>query len=437
MKALSFFLFGIFFSLEMYAVENPIPLNEIKKVISNATTDSEIIIKNGTYKDINITLENKRNINITIKAETPGKVIVTGGSTIVIRDSKNITLSEILFQETQNSSSIIIYGSNNIRITENYFLRCGKNPFHMIVKIENGSHSNKICHNTFEDNRSMGIVVMTSEKNPLDQNNTKNEIFNNRIFNIADVNKVYPNSSGNGLEAIQIGQGGAKTQMWKLYTEIYNNSFENITGDGVELISIKSSNNKIYNNFFDNNKSGITIRGGNNVYFYNNFLKNTSRGLRIFGANHRIYNNYFEGGDVGIQLPAANVSYNNRASGQGHDQVYSARINGNIVVDPKDEAFSIGGNYDQDKRNLLPVKTVIRDNRIVLTNSVAKDFNSTTESALTNIKRSRNRSVRRNSDNKASAIERGANFLETNLIEDKKREFETTKRSLKIGANWK
>ena len=82
------------------------------------------------------------------------------------------------------------------------------------------------------------------------------------------------------------------------FTEVYDNFFNNWSGE-VEIISNKSGSNKYYNNTFRDYQGTLTLRHGNNTEVFGNYFFGNnnpfSGGVRVIGEDHNVYNNYFEG----------------------------------------------------------------------------------------------------------------------------------------------
>lgn len=343
---------------------NPINLKELETKLASGNYGDTLFIKSGIYKDVEVSLTARPDKMIYIMPYKNGEVTISGNSTLKIGKSKNISLQGILFSKVKNGSALIIDSSNNIEISNNYFLECGSNRFGFILRIDGGSSENKISYNTFDSSRAMSVVVVASLKNINTKNSVNNIISNNLFYNIASVKSIYPNSDGNGMEAIQIGQG-RETSHWNSSTIISHNLFENIVGDGSEIISNKTSGNKILENTFLNNRSGISIRVGDNVEIKGNYLYNTTRGIRVFGYGQVIENNFIENPNVGIELPSTDVKNSEKMMEPGYYQQENVNIENNVIKYPKSAAFLIGNGT----RKLFPKNITITNNKILVDKS--------------------------------------------------------------------
>jgi len=365
-NVISFFFLFIFINHASGLVYNTvIPIGELRRAVSNANPGDTLYVKSGEYRDLKITLNYFGKDRIFIMPEKKGSVTFSGNSTVIFEKSGRIVFSGFKFNEIQNSSSVILYNSSEIEINQNSFFRCGRNPFHTIVRIHNGSSQNIISDNVFDGSLVMSVVIVLRDGENFD--NTRNKIIRNTFKNIPAVSSVYKGQT-NGLEAIQLGQG--EYSDISLFTQISGNYFENITGDGSEIISSKSSNNIISGNFFINNNSGITLRSGDNVLVSNNYLERTSQGIRIFGSGHRIVNNYIVDSDIAIQIPSTDIAFQAPSKASGYHQQNNLEVKENYIISRGDRtAISVGDN----RRKINPLNVSLKNNHIYIDES-ARDF---------------------------------------------------------------
>ena len=364
--------------------------NRLAAELAKAGDGTVLLVKNGTYKDINLSLTKNNSYKVLIKPQTDGGVIFTGESSIRVWGTQNLALNGFHFQRIKSKDVIVLHKTRHVEVSNNYFEECGNNAIGSIIRLETEASYNNIHHNTLEGNRSMGITITASPENPVQC--TNNFMHNNHFSHIVKVSEIYPGQN-NGLEAIQLGQGIEDAKL-KLHTHIYDNYFEDIIGDGSEIISVKTSENYIYNNSFLNNKSGITLRFGNSNEIYDNYFENTSQGIRVFGYGHIIKDNVIQNGEIAIQLPASNFRNNERTSSSGYFQQENVNIKGNVIVNPRTAAFSIGRfRSTNGGRTLMPRNVSIIDNQIVLNNSSAQEYQSDDDEAVRNLKLDRNKRV--------------------------------------------
>lgn len=355
--------FFITFFSSARSEEIVVKMSELPNAITKAKPGDIFLVEEGKLTDVNLTLQANFDYPVVIKPKVAGGVVFSGGSTVLVKGSRNLVFSGFLFDRVKSKNIFILSNSHNVSVSDNYFFQCGESRFGVILGIKDGSSKNEIFNNTFDGNRSMGVVVFATPTNLTNKQNQENRIYCNFFYNIPSVKSIYPDTDGNGLEAVQVGQGNESSHEWELNTYIYNNLFEKIVGDGSEIISNKTSRNYIYNNTFLDNKSGITLRLGDNVTVNNNYLENTTKGIRVFGYGHKISNNYVKNADIGIQLPSTNLRRGVPRSSTAYYQQVGCDISDNYIVSSDGgEAITVGaGTLD-----LLPESTKIRRNSVVV-----------------------------------------------------------------------
>jgi poly(beta-D-mannuronate) lyase len=204
--------------------------NQLKDIQPELIEGDTVLIKDGTYPDLSLTINNKALLNkrITIKSENFGKVILTGNCKINIIGNY-ITFGDFIFKDGGIKNSVEIKGLGN-RITNCDF--SFNNSDGPIIAIH--SKNNRIDHCIFHDFTKAGVWVEVIRTSINDYVLIDHNIFRNRSLGI-----------GNGFETIRIGTSG--NSLSDSNSIIYNNLFENCDGE-LEAISNKSSGNIIYKN---------------------------------------------------------------------------------------------------------------------------------------------------------------------------------------------
>jgi methionine-rich copper-binding protein CopC len=263
----------------------------LEEGLARALPGSEIILQDGTYANARPELRANGTADnpITVRSQTPGGVRFTGTTGFVLT-GRHMIFRDFFFDRIvyKSGHSLRIVNGENIRVTGNYFYKCGDSDsaYNHIVRIDSNSSYNRIDHNTFEDSRGMSVGIKADLPNNI---NLYNTIDHNYFRNIRFVGDYFPGWT-NGMEAVQIGQAANTISS---YATVEYNLFENVTGDKAETISNKSSNNTIRYNTFLNSWSGPTNRYGNGSVFSGNFFFNGKDGIRNYGNDQIITNNYF------------------------------------------------------------------------------------------------------------------------------------------------
>jgi poly(beta-D-mannuronate) lyase len=281
---------------------------QLNNAISNASAGTNIILADGTWNDVQVSINKNGTAEnpIIIKAETPGNVFFEGRANISLGGSY-IIFEGVIFQ---NASNLIDNGDKIEPIIE--FRDTSNNDcVNCIVrniKIDsyNGSSSqetlkfkwiiiygeyNEVSYSSFIGKNGVGSIINDNHNNSTpDFSKIHHNYFADRVPVNNDINGL------NDQDAIRIGE--SSTSLSDSFTEVYDNFFNNWSGE-VEIISNKCGSNKYYNNTFRDFQGTLTLRHGNNSEVYGNyfFANNNafSGGIRVIGEDHKIYNNYIEG----------------------------------------------------------------------------------------------------------------------------------------------
>lgn len=277
--------------------------SELQTAISNASAGSEIILADGNWNNvfININKSGTSSSPITITAQNPGAVFMTGNSRVYMRGNY-VTVSGLVFQ---NPSNLVVSGStiepifelnqcDNCKIINNKIdsyngTEAQKTMKFKWVYIVDGQY-NEIAHNSFIGKYGIGSII---NDNRSLANADYLKIHHNYFADRTPINDI---NSDNDQDAIRIGT--STTSLSDSFSEVYNNYFYNYFGE-IEIISNKSGQNKYYNNTFRKYGGGLTLRHGNNCEVYGNYFfaenNDFTLGVRLIGEGHKVYNNYIEG----------------------------------------------------------------------------------------------------------------------------------------------
>ncbi|WP_157663340.1 chondroitinase-B domain-containing protein [Polaribacter sp. SA4-12] len=362
--------------------------SELQAAISNASAGSEIVLSNGVWTNVQISInKNGTAANpVILRAENVGQVFIEGNSNIQL-GGNYIFFKGFVFQ---NPSSLVSSGDridpiiafrdasnnecnncvvNNIKIDSyNGTSTQATDTFKWVIVY---GQNNEISHSSFVGKYGIGSII---NDNRNDTNPDYTKIHHNYFASRTPVGVV---NELNDQDAIRIGN--SSTSLSDSYTEVYDNLFYDWSGE-VEIISNKSGKNKYYNNTFSDYQGTLTLRHGNGSEVFNNyfFANNNllSGGVRVIGEDHKIYNNYFEG--VNSLKPSG--SKTNTAGGinitngrpdselNGYYQVKNATIVNNTFVNC-DYGVRIGTKVKSDLT--LAPENIILANNIMLNTSIS------------------------------------------------------------------
>jgi poly(beta-D-mannuronate) lyase len=269
--------------------------DELKKANKEAKPGDIIVLQDGIWNNITILLNctGTKDQPITFKAQTPGKVIISGnsklqiGGTYIIADGLNFSNgyagddAVITFRINKNelanycrvTNTVINDFNNPKRLDENYWVALyGK--------------YNQIDHCSFQNKKNMGVmmaVILDDERSRENFHSINNNYFGFRL----------PLASNTG-ETIRVGV--SQHCEFNSNTQIIDNFFEQCDGE-TEIISLKSGSNVIRNNLFKECSGSVVLRHGdfntveNNIFLGNN--KPGTGGVRIINKGQWVVNNLF------------------------------------------------------------------------------------------------------------------------------------------------
>ena len=351
----------------------------------------EIIWRNGTYNDINLTLDSDQAIaqGITFRAETNGGVLFTGNSTLAIKTNhttvrgfhwKDPLLTDaehlVRFQTGTSYGTLeqcAITGSNT---TANYNRSC------KWVSLNGDHHTVQYC--SFQDKRDRGALLVVWFDEGVTPNHTIQYNHFTRPTVLIDPNDGDP---ANEQETIRVGDSANSLSDGKV--TVKNNYFYRCWGESAEVVSNKSCANTYANNYFQECKGTLTLRHGNNCtvegnYFYGfdgEGLVEESGGVRVIGEDHTVRGNHFEKlAGIGYKAALSLVRGEENAALSGYAQVKNALIENNIF---NECVLAVHANYGGSNMTLPVISTTMRGNTIVSTNdsNYAVRYESTTPEA--------------------------------------------------------
>jgi len=348
-------------------------IDSMMSAITKAKPGDHIILQNGVYDTTNWLNEHEaknmlvRGIYgndaapIVIQAETVGGVVLVGSGGFRFSDVAYLIISGFKFNHSQDSSestddsAIQCKLCKFVRFTRNEFaLETTTNIHSDWLQITSGlSEHNRIDHNTFRNKHTLGVFLF---------------IFGGKDgvakYTLVDHNYFFDqsNKAGNGGECIRIGNSAQGLK--SAFTTIEYNLFEQCNGDS-ESITVKSSDNLIRWNTFNNNHGSLTFRHGNNNVADGNIFVNGQGGIRVYGHDHKIINNYFEN-NVGtgvrktLVVGTGTIDTDLSRSNNEHSQPQNILVSHNTLLN------NLHGIVIGDEGNpLSPINVIIVDNIVV------------------------------------------------------------------------
>lgn len=358
-------LFSSYAMAETITVKNN---EELIKANASAKPGDIIVLQNGEWNNINIKLNcngTKEN-PVVVKAETPGKVFITGHSNLNIGGSF-IQVDGLYFSNGFAGSNAIIkfcidkkQVANNCRVT-NTVINDFNNPKRLNENywVAFYGKNNRLDHCSFLNKKNMGVllaVILEDERSRENFHSIDHNYFGVRL----------PLAS-NGGEIIRVGV--SEHCQFNSNTLITDNFFENCDGE-TEIVSIKSGSNIIRNNLFKECQGSIVLRHGDNNTVENNvFLGNNKEGTggtRIVNKGQWVVNNfYYQCRGEGFRAPLAIMNGVPNSPANRYVPVSDAVIANNTYVDCTPIGLCDGSDTE---RSVPPVNVHFLNNIIYSTN---------------------------------------------------------------------
>lgn len=333
---------------------------EISTAMQTALPGDTLIMINGFWTDQRIVFSGNGTDeqNIVLKAETGGKVILNGYSTLRIAGSY-LTVDGLYFYKGLSTSGAVVEfrngsGSlaNNCRLTntaiEDYNPASKATDYKWISLY--GKY-NRVDHCFLKGKAHSGTSLVVWLNGQANYHMVDSNYFGYR-----------PELGVNGGETIRVGT--SDYSLTDSYTTVENNYFERCNGE-IEIISSKSGHNTYRYNTFYECEGALTLRHGNFAEVYGNYFignnKSNTGGVRIIGEDHKVYNNYFEnlrGTSFRAALTILNGVPNSPLN--RYFQVKRAEVVNNTFVNCI-ETFNIGAGNDSE-RTLPPLDCKISNN---------------------------------------------------------------------------
>ncbi|GAC22931.1 poly(beta-D-mannuronate) lyase [Paraglaciecola mesophila KMM 241] len=328
-------------------VEN---IKQFNDAVSSVKPGDEIVLANGSWNDVELVLKGKGlpDKPITLKAQTPGKVIITGQSNLAF-SGEYIVISGLVFKNGATPTGEVISFrtsnedvANHSRVTNTVIDNFSTDLRQMsdLWVAMYGKH-NRLDHNSLVNKRNRGVTVAVRMNSEASRKN----------HHIIEYNYFGPRQilGANGGETLRIGTSHFSREYSN--TTAQYNYFDRTNGEH-EIISNKSSGNSLIKNVFFETQGTLTMRHGHFTkvegnYFLGNRKPNTG-GIRIINESQTVSNNYMYG-LTGKRLRGALVIMNGvpNSPPNRYDPVIDSAMNNNIVIDS--DHIELGAGADEER----------------------------------------------------------------------------------------
>jgi len=348
---------------------------ELHAALSTAKPGDNIVMANGEWEDIQIkiTASGTKNQPITLRAETPSKVIVQGKSNLQLGGDYIIVEGLYFTNGYSPLKSVIQFEVEDTVANHCIVTNCVIEDYNKMQRnfqdlwvLFKGRHNQlDHCYLAGKSNRGPTIRVDLAGNQNI---NNYHKIINNHFG-------PRPPKGGPSAETIQIGN--SYTSMCPSYTLVANNLFEECKGE-VEVISSKTNFNEFRNNVFYKSEGSLVTRHGNYCtvdgnYFIGDESTNNVGGIRLIGTGHTVTNNYFYSlrgqefrSPLAVMIGIPKSPLNRYIQVTDVIIAYNSWINCTAPLQ-----FGVGSNISQKEvlpaseiRSARPIRTVVANNLI-------------------------------------------------------------------------
>ncbi|MCR5409287.1 MAG: right-handed parallel beta-helix repeat-containing protein [Bacteroidales bacterium] len=334
---------------------------EVAKALESAQPGDTIIVQDGHYPDVDLHWHANATADkpVVVKALNPGKVVITGKSSLHISGS-GLEVNGFLFQSCTASRGTIVEFrdgdslASGCRLTDCVIDRCvpeRRDVSYSYVHLY--GRGNRVDHCSFTGKLNLGVTLIVMLNYP-DCDDNHHSIDHNYF----GPRPVY---GSNGAETIRVGT--SQQCMQNSRTLITENFFDRCNGE-VEVVSIKSSENVIKGNVFYECQGVLALRHGDRNQALDNLfvghgVRNTG-GVRIVGEDQVVRGNTFLGlaGERFFSALALMYGVPNSLPNR-YMQVKNTIVENNVFQACRSIDFNCGKDFE---RTLAPVGTVWEGN---------------------------------------------------------------------------
>ncbi|MBO9707382.1 MAG: polysaccharide lyase 6 family protein [Caulobacter sp.] len=338
---------------------------EFASAVARLQPGDTLTLADGEWRDFQIVFTGKgaEGRPITLTAQTPGKVILTGRSNLSLA-GEHLVVSNLVFRDGWSPTGEVLSFRKSRTERANYSRVTGVviDGFSKPDRAESDNwvalygHHNRFDHNqlTGKTNAGTTLVVIRDAVQGLENRHAIDHNYFGRR----------PVLGSNGGETIRVGTSHDSTS--DSFTTVSDNWFEHCAGE-VEIVSNKSGGNIYRGNVFFESQGALVLRHGDgnlvegNV-FLGNGLPNTG-GVRVINRRNTVSDNYMEGLAGANFGSALTIMYGVPNSPVNrYVQVDGAVIENNTLVDTREMSFGAGMDAE---RSAAPINSRFARNLIV------------------------------------------------------------------------
>lgn len=340
-------------------------LQELEQAMKAAEPGAEIVMANGVWEDVEIKFkaQGAEGQPIVLRAETPGKVIISGQSNLSF-SGEYIEISGLVFKNGYTPTSEVISFktsktdlANHSRVT-NCVIDNFTNPerFDGDTWVSIYGKNNRFDHNSLIGKGNRGVTLAV--KLTTEESRENDHIIEYNYFGPRQV------LGSNGGETLRVGTSHYSRTYSN--TVVSNNYFDRVNGEH-EIVSNKACGNEFRDNVFFESQGTLTMRHGHHTLVENNYFlgnrKPNTGGVRIINEYQTVRKNYMAG-LTGHRFRGALVIMNGVPNSpiNRYNQVVDSYMDNNIVVNSDYIQLCAGSD---DERSAIPVGSTFKNNLIL------------------------------------------------------------------------
>jgi poly(beta-D-mannuronate) lyase len=264
---------------------------ELAAVMKSAKPGDTLVLADGVWNDADLLFEGDGADGkpITLRAQTPGKVVLSGSSRLRIAGS-HLVVDGLCFRDGYLEGQVIQFRrdskkpSDHCRLTNTAVLDYNPpDPKADSRWVGLYGKQNRVDHCDFAGKTNVGTTLVVWVGDEPNEHRIDHNRFGPR-----------PPLGENGGETIRIGTSDVSLRNSR--TVVEHNLFQECSGEA-EIISVKSCGNVLRYNTFVGCGGALTLRHGNRNtvegnWFFGDGKKGTG-GVRVIGEDHKVFNNYF------------------------------------------------------------------------------------------------------------------------------------------------
>lgn len=338
---------------------------EFAAAVSRLQPGDALTLADGEWRDFQIvfTGQGTEDRPITLTAQTPGGVTITGRSNLSLA-GQHLVVSNLVFRDGFSPTGEVLSFRRSLTERANYsritsvvvdgFSKPDRADSDHWVALY-GEH-NRFDHSLLTGKTNAGatlVVIRDPQQGVVNHHRIDHNYFGDRHV-----------LGSNGGETIRVGTSHESAS--DSFTTVENNWFEHTNGE-VEIVSNKSGGNTYRGNVFFESQGALVLRHGdgnlveNNVFIGNGTVN--SGGVRVINRRNTIRNNIMQGLDGAGFGSALTIMYGVPNS-QVHRyvQVDQAVIENNTIIDARE--MLLGAGMDAE-RSAAPINSRFANNLIV------------------------------------------------------------------------